>query len=62
MKFIFNQSIFSGFVDSDKVVSYEANKSQFIAKGKGWGAPFADAVQQIDEYLLDPMVYAITSI
>lgn len=49
-------------MNSDKVVSYDTNKSQFIAKGTGWGASFANAVQQIDEYILDPLVCVLTTI
>lgn len=59
MKIILNQTIFSGFVDCDKVMSYDTNKSQCIAKGTGWGASFADTVQQIEEYISDPMVCAL---
>lgn len=46
--------IFSGFVDSDKVVDYNDNRSKYVSKGKGFD--FTEAVKKIEEYISDPVV------
>lgn len=40
----FDFTEFSGFVDSDKVLSYSENRAKYISKGKG--ASYTDAVKK----------------
>lgn len=47
--------IFSGFVDNDKIESYESNRERFITKGKG--LDFKDAVKKMDEFISNPTVF-----
>lgn len=45
---------FSGFVDQDKIKTYEDNRQNFFSKGRGVG--FTKAVKDMDEYLSNPKV------
>lgn len=53
-----NSNIFfsfrSGFVDLDKVMEYGTHREKFVKKGHS--TSFKLAVQEMDEYMLDPTV------
>lgn len=50
----------SGFVDIGNVQSYQQHRSKFVGIGKG--PDFKTAVQNVDEFLRDPIVNGIKKI
>lgn len=47
----------SGFVENDRVKDFSKNREKFVKKGRG--AVFNEALEQMDQFISDPVVIII---
>lgn len=54
MVFLILVSSYSGFVEPSNIEDYTSHRDKYVTKAKGWS--LKNAIDQIDEFIIDPMV------